>query len=733
MAWPTITQTLSVEFVPGSGTYVDLYPRVKTVSVNHPRSNALKAVDASPTVLTAVIKNFPDATGFCPLTPNSPASARYPHVTENRRVKLTVTVGASTYVRFWGWSDRWEPDVANGDPNNSTVTLTASCVLSRYARVKSLSVFGDAATRDGSIDFHDYYPFDEPADASVVRGISSDGVPVALGEVIPPAKTPGSLTFSEPSGGHLMDGEVDFSRGNDEAPAPVIRIPMRPGELLHKFQASFKPTADPITATFGDAMITAYDSSGARLWVWAIAMDPITSLITWQLYDNTGANKSFNSQLSPRDDAWHYWEVSFGAALSGLIVTEKGGAATQYGYFAWSYDPRPVATLIVGGQMWPNSPGKQRNTYQGSISSLLIQYVGSGGFNYAEFGVPGITSTAGRALAFINYASIPLDTIMGGAYGSTGPGTDDTLVAYTNQTKDQLERWNEHVRSVGGLLGTHPDGKRYYLRAVDARPTTVSLTLDANADVDMPSGGWSGQNDPRPTRVKATGPIGAVESVNTAAETLTGMQLDGPGLSLSAGTLAGLESAADMVMAGVTDRLQFGLDATLTSTDKTAAIFGIRPGDRIRIQNLPTALTGVTYRDVYASGWTETYDGAGQTARFQFDTDPADDPPEGVWDSATTGRIAVGDGAATVTGGTCVGTTTTGTLIVTSTSPITNTGGEFSMDLDWQGERITVSGVGGATSPQTFTVTARGVAPSVARVHSSGETLELFSPITFGF
>jgi hypothetical protein len=108
-----------------------------------------------------------------------------------------------------------------------------------------------------------------------------------------------------------------------------------------------------------------------------------------------------------------------------------------------------------------------------------------------------------------------------------------------------------------------------------------------------------------------------------------------------------------------------------------------------------------------------------------FDTDPADDPVEGYWDDAEFGRVAM-DSGSTITGGTCIGNTGTGTVIITSTSPLTTTGGEYPMDLDWSGERITISGVGGSTSPQTATVTARGVAPGVARSHVTGDTVNIW-------
>jgi len=146
----------------------------------------------------------------------------------------------------------------------------------------------------------------------------------------------------------------------------------------------------------------------------------------------------------------------------------------------------------------------------------------------------------------------------------------------------------------------------------------------------------------------------------------------------------------------------------------------------MRVEGLPTEYMGVSYVDAFASGWTETYSADGRLAQFVFDTDPADDPAEAILDDAEYGRTALGDGVATITGGTCVGITGTGTVVITSTSPLTAVGGEYSMDLDWLGERITVSVPGGSTSPQTCTVTARGVAPTVARVHATGQAVEIW-------
>ena len=169
---------------------------------------------------------------------------------------------------------------------------------------------------------------------------------------------------------------------------------------------------------------------------------------------------------------------------------------------------------------------------------------------------------------------------------------------------------------------------------------------------------------------------------------------------------------------------QLTVDLANTGNDLWASTLALELGVRIRLSNLPSTYYGWTYADVYPYGWTEEWDQ--QRAKFTFDTEPADAPPEGYVDDATYGRTSGDSGTATVTSGTAVGTTGTGTMVVTtSTGPaLSNAAGDYPQDFDWNGERVTVTAApAAAASPQTLTITARGVAPSVARSHSAGEPI----------
>lgn len=728
MAPPIVTSKLEVEFVPGSGTWVDISDRINDLTILRPR--AAPGEDQVPGTLTASLKNYPYLSGlgagYCPFVPNNPAGRYYPNVTRDRRVRVTAMSGASTWVRFLGFIDKWLPSTGTGIAD-AVCTLTATDVLGRYARKRLLSYLGEVVLADANAD---YWPFDDGGDSASVRARSSNPAtyPPRPGLVVVPSKPPGTLTFQGADGGHLTDGQAEFTRGDANTPAPVILLTVRPGQILGGFQASFKLSVDPSGST-GDTICAGYDRNADLLWRWSARIS--AGKVIWELCDNTGTARSFWDTSSPRDDAWHWWQIKFNSStLSSINLRDKGKAVRVLGSTAWPYDPRNTVWVVLGGLMEPDRLGKQTDTLQGGISSFTLHHT-STVFDFSEFAVPGVTTDADRVSGFLSQQGADLTALTGGSTTST---PDAQQLMYTNATSDLLARWNEHARTTGGQLSVRPDGRRRWLTSELVRLPTVALTLDVADDLHMPAGEYQETQEEKPTRVTASGPVGTVTLIDSAAETLLAMSLEGAPIATSAGTLGLAQSAAALVMGGKTARLsQFAVDLSVAGTDKTAAMMALLVGDRIRVGGLAPELTGLTYQDVYASGWAETYIGETRQAIFVFDTDPADDPAEGILDDAEFSRTAFGDGVATVTGGTCVGITGTGTLIVTSSSPASTTAGDYPCDLDWNGERVTVNAPGGATSPQTFTVTARGVAPTVARVHVAGEIVDAWHAANAGF
>jgi hypothetical protein len=723
---PVVTTLYEIEFVPGSGTYVDVTAYVARHKINRPKYTA--SGGASTTTLEMEMYNSP-VNGVCPWSPDSPLAPNYPNLTRDRRIRVTAVwnAGASTSIRFLGWTDQWVPDAGDAPPETAMVTVLASCVLSRYARRRLLSPFGERAVSIGANAL--YYPFDEAENADTVRVVTQTTAGTHAGEVVQPRGYPGSATFTSPDGGHLTDGQIDFTRGDNNTPAPVVLINLRDDSTTTPpkyISGWFKLAADPKGST-GDVILAAYGRTGGLLWLFTVLVSG--GNVTWAMVDQNGTSNSFFDTGAPRDEGWHYWALSLGNGTTTQMNTRTKGDTGQqaFGSFAWPYDPRPVQYLVVGGRMNPFIRGKQLDTFLGSVSSLSIQY--DGNFDLAQYGNPGIISTADAVRTTILVSSTTIDTLVGGGVSNT---PDDTPVVYTTSTANVLERYNELARTVGGAVVTRPSGRRGYLRGVDMYPAVPSVVLDAEQDLSAPDGGWQATKDERPTRVTVTAPIGSVEVVDTVTEAATSLRLEGSGFDTAAGSLDVARSVAGLILNDGGSRLAgWGVDVTTTSTDKITAMMNLVPLARARISGLPGALMGVTWVDVYVNGWTEVGDQEDGSYRFQFsDSSYADDPPAGRFDDTDYGRFALT--GATVTGGTAPGTTAAGTIVITSASGVLDTTAGYPLELDWNGERVSVSGVGGGTSPQTATISSRGNAPSVARVHSAGEPVQLHFPLTFG-
>lgn len=103
---------------------------------------------------------------------------------------------------------------------------------------------------------------------------------------------------------------------------------------------------------------------------------------------------------------------------------------------------------------------------------------------------------------------------------------------------------------------------------------------------------------------------------------------------------------------------------------------------------------------------------------------PAQPWTVGVLDSATLGKLDTAGSqlAASAT------TTTTSLSVSTTAGPLWTTDvAEFPFDIRCGGERMTVTAISGASSPQTFTV-IRSV-NGVVKAHSSGTALSLWQPL----
>jgi hypothetical protein len=234
---------------------------------------------------------------------------------------------------------------------------------------------------------------------------------------------------------------------------------------------------------------------------------------------------------------------------------------------------------------------------------------------------------------------------------------------------------------------------------------------------------WRRSTDANPTRMIASSQFGSVESIDTVAEA-AGVPRRDESVETTAGSIQATGDVANLTRS-MSAKLQlesFTVDlVTATADFYNACMDAMVPGARLTIGSQPSAMFGVTSTDVYVQGWTETITDDSYLVTFRCT--PADAPVEGQWDDATRGRFGT-DSSSSVG----VLTSSDTTVVITSAStPFTTNAASYPLDVDINGERVTLnSAPASAVSPQTFTGVTRGVAPSVARAHVAGETVDIW-------
>lgn len=278
-------------------------------------------------------------------------------------------------------------------------------------------------------------------------------------------------------------------------------------------------------------------------------------------------------------------------------------------------------------------------------------------------------------------------------------GTDDRQVVRVNtrDTENLAAALQNLARTVGGVVWCHPDGRLELLLADQMRQPTVVASIDVEGDAEGDSIELSRSIESAPTRVTIESPIGKALLADAPSEAL--------GYRREVTVSTGAASTADAIaIAGyylnVSNSLrieQLSVDLATAGTDLYAALIGgLRPGIRLRLTGLPSAVFGYTRTDVYVQGWEESY--SKDAVRLTFDCTPADDPVEGIVEDAEYGRYA-GDG--TLLLGYDLTSSATSVVVVpgASGSPVLTTApADYPLDLDLMGERVTVAAAPGAST-----------------------------------
>lgn len=712
-------------------TFVDESAYLKADAVVEiTRGRGRESDDIQVGTMTCVLNNALNASAVGRFTPDNPLSPLWPNVTDGKRVRFTVTRGATSSVRHRGRCAVSTPVLPDGEVASAEVGFESVDVLAATAGDPLRCNQVESALVASRTNPYDIFPFEPGAQPTELPNLGNGGGTATL---LRPLSGVGAAELVAPEG-IQADGALSLKAKDGVGPVVYIRTGVvAAGGTVNDIIIPFR-TNERVTAGGADKYVAmGRDVSGAELW--SIRLADSAGQTNLNFYDGAGTLLvTMYSGWSPvgsqdGDDQWFALWLRYDSASGdtfGFLVriiddTVVGGFGSAPGV-----DVRNTRDVILGGFAQRRTRRKQTRCVTAQYGPTLI-------------GGPALVGTA-RLSADINETAFARAGNIAAFAGidREGFGTPNRQIAITATSgRSAFDCLAEICRSTGATIVASPtlaDTVRLLLPSL-LRSPNVALTLDADADLAGGDGiRWSKGSGF--SSVTATYPGGSVTYTDPNRAVREG--------SITVAALSeshAVECASAIVNTARQLRIeQLTVDLSSASNDLWAAMMALSVGARIRV-TLGTATSplarhyGRTYVDAYALGWTERY-GEG-LAEWILDTIAADDPVAARFNDSERGRFAARPGTITVTGGTAVGTTSLGTIVATTTAgqpALTVNPAAYPMRLDWSGEYVTVtSPPASATSPQTLTLTARGVDMTIARVHATGEPLQVAYPAARAF
>ncbi len=674
-----VPTSVVVEVNLSGSTWTNISTLVKSWSVRQTGGNGVEGGE-----LTLVLDNNDGR-----FVPDNPTSTYYPSFVEGIKVRVQVTKGAASSYRFFGFITEITPDFPS-DLVSSTCTVRALDVIGMTSRTQTRSmpfpIVARLRTSEGA-----FYPLDDKqtrAGFSDVFGLMPD------------------LTARTVSSGGEIDAAGDDSFTPDSEPCVKITS----GRSLRHATTAFTFSSTGTIAFYFKAAPSASNTNvfltvrAGALPVFYVNYDGVNEFI------NCGADTSFLGGFTPNGsvppDEWHAVVLTYDGTFMYVDVDDYPQMGEEILFAPSRLEFGSLASF--------------------SVRDLFIDPGASGGSTWAlryakSAGI--IASTLADQTTY--WGNIPNATP---SWSSSVTGV--TAGGLLTGGRSGLESLNALARSQSGIGYCTYAATSATINLIanpQARPTTVALTVDVEADADGgPSlnRGLAG----RVAEVRVQASVGETVVRDTSATA----SLDSTTLDVEVAVQSdALRRAIGQDIAATSQNAKqriesVTVDFVTAANDLYSSFFNLTPGERVRVSNLPSSYLGVTYIDGYVAAWTEGGQGDYEY-KATLELIPADAPPEGIWDATGNDqRWGFGDGVATnvssaTSGATSVQFQWTGGLTLSTSA------GDYPLDLDWNGERVTVtSAPAGGSSPQTLTIT-RGVAPTVARAHNAGESVDIWN------
>lgn len=685
------TTVVEIEFTAGAWTDVTAYVDA-AAGTTIARGRASQSDDGQPGTLSLTFLN--DDGRF---TPDNPAGAYYPNLVTDKRIRFT----ANSSVRFLGWINDFVPKFPDGNAQgNPTTAVTATDSLGRLARARLPDCATTVAVALGAVR---YFPLTEPA-TTTLNSFTDYGSD--LGSYYHFSYTP-------------ITRAATANLGAD----PVLLVPDGTTSLVMTVPPGPVPPASNVSSYDFYSYVLYSQPKATTLAFWAItpagfAEEFEISYSQAILYFESGLLKVFNNsttptvQAMPTDALPHHYVVTWD--LTTLTVYVDGdsvyssawassGTVTKWLHIRYANDYNtPGATMTLGHIGAWNSALTARE-----VASL---YAGGGGAITPDLA----NDTTGSRIAGI------CDQV---GVTTTATGGKKMGAAATNGVK-ALDAIATLAR--GDTRIVYDNGGTVVFRS-DANPATPAVTLDGEADLSG-SPTWGRSSQGRFRSVTASSVTGGAATATDSTSPIT----DSTSITVANVDPVDLAAVASRAISDSRDTRLRIVKASVdiaTSTATYADMSALVLGDRVRFSGLPSDLLGWTYQDGYLLGQRERY--AVGACVFEMDLGPADAPSIGIADDDSRDRARAGSGVMTLNGS--LTSSATSASIASTGATLTLDAGAYPLDLDIDGERVTISSApGSAVSPQTVTIT-RGVAPSVARAHSSGVAVDVYLGARAGY
>lgn len=631
-------------------------------------------------------------------SPRLPSSPYYPNVRRQTPVRISLNPGTGYVQVFQGYVDDIVPSWPGGNSEYAEVAITASGLLRRLQQGHNVlrSALYRAVTTASTLPTA-YWPCEDGADGLALSSASSPVAGVA------PMVAVGASNFASTTGAPGSDVQPDFSAGG----SLIGNVPGTGTVTSWRVQVAWKANTIPAAAFAIPLQWITADGHA-----WELDLNPGKLVFS---EDTTFTSPSANAAVD--NGLWHEGRVdavqsggniNITVYLDGVqVITESiAGTVSRVTSVEANAAGGPSSILSGIGQfmVWNGSTtvagldtvDSMRGHAGETAGARIVRLCG-------EFSIPvSVTSTTGTALM--------------------GPQGVDTLLTLLRACEDV----------DGGILYDGQSAGLNYLARQDRYNLAVSMALDTQRQqVKLPFAPVEDdqriRNDWTVTRPGGTfghfqdlGHVAANGLYDTSAT--KNAQADSQLLDMAA-WLVHLGTVEEMRVPGLSLQL-------IDRPELWAAWLATTLGERITAANLPVQYPpGIL--DMIVEGYTETWDSA--SWRVDLNTSPF-----APWrvivlaaDSADTGEF-VGHLDTDDSGlNAAITSTATSFAVKTNSGPLwTTLADDFPFDINIDGERITVTNITGAASPQTFTV-SRSV-NTVVKAHLINAAVSLWAPLVLG-